>query len=203
MVVEIAYFAGPGRAEVLKLIAEVGQVEYTFKGIPREEWPNHKVTCRYGQLPYLKINDETTLYQTTAIARYLAQEGGLYPTDRLEASATEEYVAAIDDIIAGFVRIFFRTPEEKREEELKAFSEGILKTTLVAFEKVLEKNEGNLVKGKLTWADLVLYDIVVNIQSKGADISYAQNVLKLKETVAAHERVKAFLESDRNLRKQQ
>ena len=124
MTLEIVYFGMAGRGEVLKLIAEAGQVDYVFTPVKYENWSSLKPSTRYGQLPMLKINQDVTLYQTISIARYLAQEGGLYPSDRIEASLSEEYVAAVDEIIAGFVTVFFKTPEEKRPEALKSFSEG-------------------------------------------------------------------------------
>ena len=188
--------------EILKLIADVGKIEYKFIGLKGEEWANHKPSTRYGQLPYLKVSDDFTVYQTIAIARYLAQEGnaGLYPSDRKEATLTEEIVTAVDELITGFVKVFFITKEENRPEELKAFSEGTLKRILTAFEKLLS-SEGTFFAGKLTWADLYLFDCLMSMASLGVDYSFATKILKFKEIVGADQRVKSFLESENSLRK--
>lgn len=185
----------------MKLVAEVANIPYKFTGIASEEWPKHKPHIRYGQLPYLKLNDQENLYQTIAIARYLAQEGGLYPTDRKEATQTEEFVSALEDIFQGFIRIAFRTPEEKKEEETKTFEEGTFKNIFRGLNSFLEKNGGYLT-GKLTWADLYLFEIahLVENRLKMDPVKAAPQLPKLREHILSNARAKAYLESDRNLK---
>ncbi|KAG2387764.1 hypothetical protein C9374_001358 [Naegleria lovaniensis] len=202
MVYEIVYFNSQGRADYLKLIAEVANIPYKFVGISgKEEWPAHKPQTRYGQLPYLKIDDQEKLYQTIAIARYLAQEGGLYPTDRKEALLTEEFVSALEDIFQGFVRVAFRTPEEKKAEETKTFAEGTLKNIFGALNTFLEKNGGYLT-GKLNWADLYFFELahIVENSLKIDVVSIAPQLPKLREHVLSNERAKNYWESERNLK---
>ncbi|KAL9642417.1 hypothetical protein ABK040_014260 [Willaertia magna] len=201
MVYEIVYFNGPGRAEVLKLIAEAGSVPYTFKGITKEDWPQHKPNARYGQLPFLKVNENFTLYQTLVIARFLAQEGNLYPTDRLQAAESEEYVTSLEELFIKYYKVYF-APEEKRQEELHSFIEGPLKTVFSVLNEALEKNVGYLIDGKLSWADLFLYDLTAMFEERGVDfISAIPNINKLRENIKNNLALKAYLESDRNLRK--
>ncbi|KAL9651998.1 hypothetical protein ABK040_000339 [Willaertia magna] len=202
MVYEIVYFNSPGRAELLKLIAETGSVPYTFKGINKEEWPQHKPNARYGQVPFLKVNENFTLYQTLAIARFLAQEGGLYPTDKLQAATSEEYVTSLEELLTKFIKVVL-APEDKKEEEKKIFAEGPLKTVFGVFDKVLESKDGYLIEsGKLTWADLYLFEVSCLLEQYGGDVSSFTNVVnKLRDNVKSNEKVKAYLESDRNLRK--
>ncbi|KAL9646588.1 hypothetical protein ABK040_016378 [Willaertia magna] len=203
MVYEIVYFdAFPGKAEVLKLIAETGSVPYVFKGINKEEWPQHKPNARYGQLPFLNVNENFTLYQTIAIARFLAQEGGLYPTDKLQAATSEEYVTSLEELLTKFVKAAWLTPEDKKAEELKLFNEGPLKTVFGVFDKVLESKDGYLIEnGKLTWADLYFFDWSYLIEQNGGDISPFTNISKLRDNVKSNEKAKAYLESDRSKRK--
>jgi len=197
----IHYFDSTGRADVLKLIAEVGSVPYTFNGIKRENWPSVKPTHRYGQVPALTISAEnkadTTIYHTVVIARYLAQEGGLYPSDRLQATQSEEYVATVDEAITKFIPVF-TAPPEKKEEEVKKFNEGTLKTVLGAFSGIIEKN--GYLCGELTWADLVFFDFLSFAPAHGLDLSPYKTILEFKERIGQLEKVKAYNESDRNLR---
>ncbi|EFC37358.1 glutathione-s-transferase [Naegleria gruberi] len=202
MVVEIVYFAGPGRSELLKLIAHVANVDYKVVGITKDEWPTHKPHTRYGQMPYLKVNDKLTIYQTYAIARYLAQQGDLYPKDNIEATQTEEYVAAIDELFNKYARVFFIAPEETREQEKKVFLEGPVKTILGALEKILEENgDGHLIKGKFTWADFVLLDMVYALQFKEVDLSQFTHIIKSKEVLKAHPRFQDYVTQEHNYRK--
>ncbi|KAL9651974.1 hypothetical protein ABK040_000317 [Willaertia magna] len=201
MVYEIVYFNAPGRAEILKLIAETGSVPYVFKGINKEEWPQHKPNAKYGQVPFLKVNDNFTLYQTIAIARFLAQEGGLYPTtDKIQAAESEEYVACVEELLSKLIKVFY-APEDKKEEEKKIFTEGPLKSMFGVLDKVLERNGYLIENGKLTWAELVLFDLSQTIVGMGIDISPFTNFNKLFENVKSNEKAKAYLESDRNLKK--
>ena len=188
----------------MKLVAEVGSIEYKFTGINKQDWPTHKLSTRYGQVPYLKVSDDFQIYQTIVIARYLAQEGGLYPTDRKQATLTEEIVASLDEVLSGFVKVFYITPEDKRPEELKSFTEGTLNRIFTALDKLLEKNAtNNFIDGQLTWADLFLLDITMTLTSVGVDFSFATHIVKLRETLLENEKVKSFLASDRSLRKKQ
>ncbi|KAG2391976.1 hypothetical protein C9374_013461 [Naegleria lovaniensis] len=202
MVYEIRYFPNPGRADVLLLIAETGGVPYKFVGVNREtEWPTLKPSTRYGQLPSLKLNDNFTLYQTVAIARFLANEGGLYPSDEFQALQTEEYINALEDVLNQLIRVLFFTAEDKKEEATKIFIEGTLKNVFGALNSALEKNGGYLT-GTLSWADLDLYEIAALVEgrTKIDVVSLCPQLPKLRENIWSNERAKAFLESERNLK---
>ena len=181
------------------MIAEAGSIGYTFNGIQREEWPKIKGSCRYGQVPSLKISDSITIFQTTCIARYLAQEGNLYPSDHIQATLSEEYVATLDELLTKFFKATFYAPEETKEAELKTFIEGPLNCVMTAFDAVISQN-GGLMCGSLSWADLYCYDFTRFIVAKQIDLSTYPNVLSLISNVETNEKVKAFVASNRNLR---
>ena len=197
----IQYFDSSGRVDVLLLIAEVGSVPYTFDGVTEEDWPSIKPKHRYGQVPCLTIPaTNQSIYQTTAIARFLAQEGGLYPSDRLQATQTEEYVASVEEAVNKLIDVVYFTAPENKEEALKKFSEGILKTVLQALSVILEKNGGFLLNGELSWADLVLLDFLLMALDAGVDLSPFKTIVEFKERIEKISKVKAYLDSDRNLR---
>ena len=182
---------------MLLLIAEVGSVPYTFDGVTEEDWPSIKPKHRYGQVPCLTIPaTNQSIYQTTAIARFLAQEGGLYPSDRLQ-----EYVASVEEAVNKLIDVVYFTAPENKEEALKKFSEGILKTVLQALSVILEKNGGLLLNGELSWADLVLFDFLLMALDAGVDLSPFKTIVEFKERIEKIPKVKVYLDSDRNLRK--
>ncbi|KAG2373250.1 hypothetical protein C9374_012353 [Naegleria lovaniensis] len=148
MVNEITYFDTYGRADFIKLIAEIGEIPYTLRKLNfYNEWPLVKPSSRYGFVPFVKINEHWTLDQAIAIARYFAQEGNaqLYPRDRFRATLSEEYIAAMEDVYDEFSRIEFATAEEFKEEERVKFKNGILKRVATALNLELEKHDGYLI----------------------------------------------------------
>lgn len=184
------------------MIAETGGVPYKFVGVNREtEWPQLKPSTRYSQLPSLKINDNFTLYQTVAIARFLAKEGGLYPSDPFQALQTEEYINALEEVFNHLLRVLFFTPEDKKEEATKYFTEVTLKNVFGALNSALEKNGGYLT-GTLSWADLDFFEIAAFVEGRGKiDVmTVAPQLPKLRENILSHERAKAFLVSERNFK---
>ncbi|KAG2388186.1 hypothetical protein C9374_001036 [Naegleria lovaniensis] len=206
MVYEIVYFDHYGRVDLVKLIAEVANIPYKFVGIADKDWKDFQPTTRYGLLPFVKINDKWTLYQSIAISRFFAQEGEghLYPSDRVEATITEEYVAALEDAYNQFVYATFLAPEDRKEEETKRLTEGVLTSVFKVLNAELEKNGGYLLPGgKLTWADLYFVEFASNLSyyTKIDPVKFAPQIPKLRENVLKHPRAKAYLESERNLRK--
>jgi len=180
------------------LIAEAGSVPYVFNGIKREDFPSIKPTLRYGQVPSLTVNSELTIYQTPTISRFLAQESNsLYPKDHIQATLSEEYVATIDELLGKAYKAMFASEESKREEETKAFLEGPFKQVIGALDGIVEKNGGYLVDGQLSWADLWLDEFA---RFSKADFTPFPNVFKLIHAVENNEKVKDYLNSDRNLR---
>ncbi|EFC36952.1 hypothetical protein NAEGRDRAFT_75317 [Naegleria gruberi] len=199
MVVEIVYFKAH-EEELLKLIAQVGKIEYQLTGLEGESWKNHKPFTRYGQLPYLKVSDDFHVYQTLAIARYLAQEGNLYPlNERRDAILTEEVVASLNEVLLEFFRVFYEISNEKeREEELKKFKEGTLQRVFSGLNNLLNGTKcGYFIEGMLTWADLFLLEIVLNLESVGIDYSFANGIQRLKQILMENEQVKIHLETRR------
>ncbi|CAG7652647.1 unnamed protein product, partial [Allacma fusca] len=57
-----------------------------------------KNRCKYGQVPLLEFSGKK-LVQSTAIARYLAQEFRLTGKDRFEAALCDEYVDTVKDVL--------------------------------------------------------------------------------------------------------
>ncbi|KAG2393519.1 hypothetical protein C9374_007050 [Naegleria lovaniensis] len=198
MVYELTYFNIPGRAEAIKLIAEVGGVEYNFKPVTFQEWPQVKQHTKYGQLPFLKSseNQDFELCQSIAIARFIAREGNLYPSSNVDASFSDEYVNTIKDLNDAYFKAFF---SPNKDEDLKKYYEGPFGQILKALEKEV-KPSGFLVGDSLTWADLFLFDLLSGI-GKGQDLSAYPKLAALKETVAKNPKVAQYYESDRNLRK--
>ncbi|KAL9645740.1 hypothetical protein ABK040_003472 [Willaertia magna] len=153
---QIHYFNFPGRGEIAKLIAHVGQVPYTVKNVAREEWPELKQKTTFGKLPLLKKEGDETfeLHQSTAIVRHLAKEGNLYPKDLNLSSKSEELVLTVYDSSVSYVRAMF-APQEQKEEAMKKYIQEEFVAMLTILEKILGKTQKYLLGDDLYWCDLL------------------------------------------------
>ena len=55
---KLTYFNLRGRAELARLIFAVAGQSYEDKRIEKEDWPNHKQSAPFGQLPLLEVTEE-------------------------------------------------------------------------------------------------------------------------------------------------
>ena len=151
---KLTYFNARGRAEVIRLLLKAGNKEFEDVRITKEEWPELKAKTPTGFLPTLETPCGKTLVQSMAICRFLAHKFGYYPEDSIYD--IERAIAQVNDIFDELYRIFF-SPEEKKEEMRKEFSENKGKAHLKALQKFLEEKEGGFFAGsKVTLADLCL-----------------------------------------------
>jgi len=191
------------KQEVIKLICEVGKIEYTFKGVSFQDWPHVKPTTKYGQMPFVRSTEDPSfeLCQSIAIARFFAREAGLYPTNNVDAAYSDEYVNTVKDLTDAFYKAFF-APAETKEEEMKKYFSGPFQSILGALEKEVSSS-GFMVHGdSMTWADLYVFDFLNGVGSlPGADLRDFPKLVALRDRIAENEQVKAYLDSDRNLRK--
>ncbi|CAI5704411.1 hypothetical protein KXD40_001379 [Peronospora effusa] len=166
---KLTYFAGPGRAELSRLILSVGNVSFEDERLDRDAFLAIKPTLPLGQVPVLEVGG-TTYSQSMAIARYAAKLSGLYPQDPLECLRVDMVSESLIDIKTLISDITYRTLDEtaKAEKIEKLLKESVPKTF-------------NLLEGfvqdffflgeTMTYADLQLFDVVKNGLSNYAAFS--------------------------------
>jgi glutathione S-transferase len=198
MVYTIIYLQVTGRAELLRLIAEEGNIEYKNRFVQFSDMPTLKPELPFGQLPVL-IEEDTDfqISQTTAIARYLAQEAGLVPQDNKLAALADSYMQAIADIRVKQYPPLLKSGEEK-QTALKQFRSD-LKYLLLKLEDILKKNGGGeyFVGDKFSWIDLAVFDILDETEPINNFWNEIPTLTQLRETVAARPRIAQYLKSDR------
>ncbi|XP_077999157.1 hematopoietic prostaglandin D synthase-like [Glandiceps talaboti] len=154
---KLTYFNARARGEVIRLVFAAAGIEYEDFRLDRHtEWSESKSTFLFKQVPALEIEGGVTLYQTHAIARYLANEFGLAGKTNLEKAKVDMVADAIEDLWPG-VKEYYFGPEEKKADILKELFEKKLPTGLDNLERVLTENNGGdgyFVGDSLTWADL-------------------------------------------------
>lgn len=156
------YFPGRARAEIARLIFAVAGVEYEDHRIEKADWcSTWKPKFPFGQLPVLEV-DGVYLNQSKTIAAYLAREFGVAGTTNLEQAQCQALSETVDDMITGLYDIMFMQDEAEKAKKALEFRNGRLKNFMELFDAYYSKQigaEGFLVGNKMTYGDLVMFDI--------------------------------------------
>ena len=161
-----------------------------------------------GQLPVLEV-DGVKYTQSRAILRFVAQRGGLYPTDDVAAMLCDSYCGMVEDTVdavkkAGInaMALLFGKPlpEEVREAMTQAVqSDGVITKELAKWDRELE-GKGYLVGGRMSLADLYVFfyfntRFVLGYGAKTYDTAYqkATNVIKWMDWMRTHDKIQAYL----------
>ncbi len=200
----LTYFNMAALGEVPRLILEEAGVDYDY--VTMTNWAELKPEyvasgkAAFGQLP-LYEEPGVTLVQRNAITRYLAKKHGFAGTNDVEAALIDVANEGVADIIAQVV-VFFRSPEDRREEIRQKIITEFLPTQLEYFAKLLEKNGNNgfLVGSKLSYADLALWT-ALNLISNKLDgtrevVEKLPSIKAFLDGVAARDKIKAYLARD-------
>ncbi|ETV90173.1 hypothetical protein, variant [Aphanomyces invadans] len=140
MSLELVYFDETWRAEAIRLLLAYGNKSFedTRLSFPAYSAAKPTLGLPFGQLPVLRTNGKTYA-QSIAIARYVAKEVGLYPTDNLDALEVDSVVDAIVEMTNVFVDAVHSM---KGEDHLKA---SIVPINEKIFPRILAGLEARLV----------------------------------------------------------
>ena len=88
---ELLYFDVAGKGEAIRLACSYARLPFRDIRLTQEAFREKKESGELplGQVPALRVNDETVVVQSNAILRYvakLAPDSGLYPSDPLTAA---------------------------------------------------------------------------------------------------------------------
>ncbi|KAE8747766.1 Glutathione-S-transferase S-1-like [Frankliniella occidentalis] len=149
---KLHYFDVTALGEPIRFLLSYGNLDWEDIRYDDAKWAESKSKMPFGQMPVLDI-DGKIYAQSTAISRYLAKQVGLSGKDDLENLQIDQAVDLFHDFrqkIGGW--FYDPIPESKaaKEKDLKDQVTFYLKK----FEQIVKDNNGFLVNGKLTWADV-------------------------------------------------
>ncbi|XP_074129918.1 glutathione S-transferase P-like [Sminthopsis crassicaudata] len=156
----ITYFDVRGRCEPIRmLLADQGQTW-------RKEVLNQRL-CQAGEVKsscdagrYLKLTDEDfSVYQSSAILRYLGRQLGLYGKDDREATLLDVTNEDVEDLRRKYLNFIYFHYDHGKEEYLKD-----LVKELKLFEDLLSKNQGGkafIVGDQISFVDYNLLDLLL------------------------------------------
>ncbi|XP_018560995.1 glutathione S-transferase-like isoform X3 [Anoplophora glabripennis] len=191
---KLTYFAIAALAEPIRFLLSYGGIEFEDNRINKESWPALKPNTPFGQLPILEYNGKVA-YQSTAICRYVAKQVNLVGKDDWEDLEIDATVDTITDLRLKLAQYSYETDEKAKKEKEKSILNDALPFYLEKLDAQAEKNNGYLVGGRLTWADLVFTGLLDSLNSMAMKeiIANSPNLQKVKENVVNIPNIKAWL----------
>ncbi|XP_067008893.2 glutathione S-transferase [Anabrus simplex] len=158
---KLNYFHTRGQGEPIRFLLSYGQVPFEDNRIEKERWPQLKRQIPFGQLPTLEVEGKEA-HQVVAICRYLAKQFGLAGRDDIEAAQIDAVVDTINDLRTKLMSIYLAPDLTSKEKLRQQILDETLPYYLSKFDELIMENNGYLVGGKLSWADLFLISYYEN-----------------------------------------
>ncbi|HXJ79019.1 MAG TPA: glutathione S-transferase family protein [Candidatus Methylomirabilis sp.] len=208
----LIYFAGRGRAEVIRLVLAEAGVDYqehvVGKGTPPvggrpTDFAALKAT---GSLPFeaVPVWEEPgglCLAQSSAIANHIARTHGLRGKNALEEAQCDQLMGAVDDVRLELRKLAMVPASERKALRAELLS-SILPRWLGFLNRLLEKNGGGggfVVGASLTVGDLALWYLLEMIRDNGfaPALERHPSLVAYAERIARRPRIAAYLSSPR------
>ena len=208
----LLYFAGRGRAEVIRLaLAEAG-VEFEEHHVGRGTPPvNGRPTdlaelkaagvLPFGAVPVWEEPGGLRLAQSAAILNHLARRHGLRGASALEEARCDELLGAVEDVRGELRKLYLAAPGE-RADIRRELEERVLPRWFGDLERLLAPRlaaTGFAVGSSLTVADLALWFLLETVRDNGmgATLERCPALVAFADRVAARPRLAAYLASPR------
>ncbi|KAJ3663479.1 hypothetical protein Zmor_007737 [Zophobas morio] len=192
---KLTYFDVTGVAEACRYLFNYGGIEFEDVRIKSENWPQLKDKTPFGVLPILEHNGKV-VGQSLAINRYLAKKVKLAGNNDWENLEIDAMVDTISDLRPKLLPIVKEQDESKKKAAIETVKKDTFDVYLPRLEAAVQKNNGYLVLGRLTWADFYFATI-----SPAYDLTIREDVLAkypnlkaLREKVNALPAIKKWLE---------
>ncbi|XP_053605232.1 glutathione S-transferase-like [Plodia interpunctella] len=197
MAKKLYYFEFNGLAESIRYMLHYSGQKFEDIRYERKTWPITEIkdSLPYGQLPVYEEGDRK-LNQSIAIARYIASQTGLLPSDPWEQAVLDAAVFNIKDFQTKARSYVSETDPVKREQLKTEFFTETLDYYLSRFEKELKTSNGYF-GGTLSWADFYLMGILETINTY-AGVEIEKNyptIVALFKTIRSLSGVKEYIAS--------
>ncbi|KAJ3663482.1 hypothetical protein Zmor_007740 [Zophobas morio] len=151
---KLTYFDRQGAAECIRFLFKYGGIDFEDIRITKEEWPALKHKTPFGHLPFLEHKGKIVT-ESVSICRYLGKIANLASNDDWENLEIDSIVDTIYDMRYQSIKVVRMEQDASRKKTMKEKSlNEIIPNYFTRLEAVVEKNNGYLALGRLTWADL-------------------------------------------------
>lgn len=192
--IKITYFNVEGRAEKIRLVFAMGELDFEDFRFDGKDWPTIKSTTKFGGVPFMEVDGEI-LAQSDACCRYacrLARDYGKAKLDLLPAKdehKIDEMLGLLQDMTDSFgicltmnMRDYHHSryghPKDMKAEDKQAlvknmrteFANKKLPEFVAHFEKAIKKNNNKFLCGEtVTLADVCTYCALRNLRKGHLD----------------------------------
>ena len=221
MTYELYYWPSiQGRGEFVRLALEEAGVDYVDVGRERgaqavvDAWELEASEHPPFAPPFLK-HGKRLIGQSANILLYLGDRHGLAPKTEAGRYWTHQIQLTLADLVAEAhdthhpvdSNLYYEDQKPEALKRAKSFRKARMPQFLTWFETILTRNpkgDAFLVGGKLTYADLSLFQIVEGLnyafpRAAKRELAKVPRVVALRERVAARPRIEAYLQSERRI----
>eukprot|EP01031_Cornospumella_fuschlensis_P031392 gene31392-37945_t len=170
---KLYYFNIAGVGEIIRLACAYGNLPFEDVRLSGDQFRQMRDEGKltFGQLPALQVDDNTFLFQSAAILRYVGKFAGLYPTnDDILAAKIDALVDQEKDMFTGVSASRYRDrfgfdmlSEETVAAIRKKLNDEILPRHLSYFEAFLSKSPSGWLMGG---PEPTIADFVISIRVK-------------------------------------
>ena len=221
MAYELYYWPGiQGRGEFVRLALEAAGAEYV--DVARERgagaltalWNAKDVSTPPFAPPFLR-DGKKLIGQTANILLYLGDRHGLAPKNEAGRLWAHQIQLTICDLVVEAhdthhplgAGLYYDEQKPESLRRARMFREDRIPGFLDWFESILARNpkgDGHLVGGRLTYADLSLFQAMEGLSyafpaTMRQEIARAPRVARLRDNVATRPRIRAYLQSKRRI----
>ncbi|EAT36154.2 AAEL011741-PB [Aedes aegypti] len=192
---KVYYFNVKALGEPLRFLLSYGNLPFDDIRITREEWPALKPTMPMGQMPVLEV-DGKRVHQSLAMCRYVAKQIGLAGSDPVEELQIDAIVDTINDFRLSIAIVAYEPDDMVKEKKMITLTNEVIPFYLTKLNVIAKENNGHLVLGKPTWADVYFAGILdyLNYLTKTDLLTNFPQLQEVVTKVLENENVKAYIE---------
>ncbi|KAF7271038.1 glutathione S-transferase-like [Rhynchophorus ferrugineus] len=196
---KVTYFDIMGLGEPIRVLLSYGGLDFEDFRVQRESWPSLKPSMPMGQMPTLEYNGKIA-HQSMAICRFLAKQVKLVGKDDWEDLEIDAMVDTVNDFRQKIAKYHYESNEQLKEEYGKILFNEIIPFYLEKLDSQAKTNNGYLVGGRLTWADLVFLGLLdyMEFMAKKDLLCKSPNLQRVKENVLSVPNIKKYIEKRPN-----
>ncbi|KAI1703638.1 putative glutathione S-transferase 5 [Ditylenchus destructor] len=165
------YFDYRGRGEETRLLLIYADQPFEDVRYNRSYWfSDIKKTARYGQLPYLDINDGRRLYESYAISRYLAKRFDLSGKGAWEQAKVDEFADFHKDNDNEWYDYGYMEVLSENDTRLPLLKESTDKKFPTYVSQIEASGSGFLMPSGVTWADFPVANFLETFKNTQPDL---------------------------------
>uniref|UniRef100_A0A2C9GW78 glutathione transferase n=1 Tax=Anopheles farauti TaxID=69004 RepID=A0A2C9GW78_9DIPT len=191
---KVYYFNVKALGEPLRFLLSYGNLPFDDVRITREEWPALKPTMPMGQMPVLEV-DGKRVHQSLAMCRFVAKQINLAGDNPLEALQIDAIVDTINDFRLKIAIVAYEPDDMVKEKKMITLNNEVIPFYLTKLNVIAKENNGHLVLGKPTWADVYFAGILdyLNYLTKTNLLENFPNLQEVVDKVLDNENIKAYI----------